>query len=113
VVVHSDEALLAAGFIFTFHFFTFHFFNTHFRIDRFPMDMVIFSGHMTKTEMLQERRRWYDRLVANGELANHRVIHQTWEKRRGYYRALGFFFLATGVSLLGLMIYALLSRLGH
>jgi thiosulfate reductase cytochrome b subunit len=33
VVVHSDEALLAAGFIFTFHFF-----NTHFRIDRFPMD---------------------------------------------------------------------------
>jgi cytochrome b subunit of formate dehydrogenase len=108
VVVHSDEALLAAGFIFTFHFF-----NTHFRIDRFPMDMVIFSGHITKTEMLQERRRWYDRLVANGELEKHRVIHQTWEKRRGYYRALGFFFLATGVSLLGLMVYALLSRLWH
>ena len=108
VVVHSDEALLAAGFIFTFHFF-----NTHFRIDRFPMDMVIFSGHITKTEMLHERRRWYDRLVASGQLENHRVIHQTWEKRRGYYRALGFFFLATGVSLLGLMIYALLSRLGH
>ncbi len=108
VVVHSDEALLAAGFIFTFHFF-----NTHFRIDRFPMDMVIFSGHITKTEMLQERRRWYDRLVASGELENHRVVHETWKKRRGYYRALGFFFLATGVSLLGLMIYALLSRLGH
>ena len=51
LIIHSDEALLAAGFIFTFHFF-----NTHFRIDRFPMDMVIFSGHITKTELLQERR---------------------------------------------------------
>lgn len=108
VVVHSDEALLAAGFIFTFHFF-----NTHFRIDRFPMDMVIFSGHITRTEMLQERRRWHDRLVAEGRLEEHRVIHQTWEKRRGYYRALGFVFLGTGLSLLGLMIYALLSRFMH
>ncbi len=108
VVVHSDEALLAAGFIFTFHFF-----NTHFRIDRFPMDMVIFSGHITKTEMLQERRRWYDRLVASGRLDEHRVIHQTWEKRRGYYKALGFLFLSTGLSLLGLMIYALLNRFLH
>jgi cytochrome b subunit of formate dehydrogenase len=108
VIVHSDEALLAAGFIFTFHFF-----NTHFRIDRFPMDMVIFSGHITKTEMLRERRRWHDRLVASGKLEEHRVIHQTWEKRRGYYRALGFVFLGTGVSLLILMIYALLRHLSH
>lgn len=108
VVVHSDEALLAAGFIFTFHFF-----NTHFRIDRFPMDMVIFSGHISKTEMLQERRRWYDRLVASGRLEEHRVRHETWEKRRGYYRALGFLFLLTGISLLFLIIYALLRHLSH
>ncbi|MBK8857893.1 MAG: hypothetical protein IPN11_09510, partial [Opitutaceae bacterium] len=54
-VIHSDEALLAAGFIFTFHFF-----NTHFRIEKFPMDTVIFSGRISKTEMLHERRRWYD-----------------------------------------------------
>lgn len=108
VVVHSDEALLAAGFIFMFHFF-----NTHFRIDRFPMDMVIFSGHITKTEMLQERRKWYDRLVAGGRLEEHRVVHATWEKRRGYYRVLGFVFLGIGLSLLALMIYALVTRLGH
>ena len=31
LILHSDEALLAAGFIFTFHFF-----NTHFRIEKFP-----------------------------------------------------------------------------
>ena len=30
-IIHSDEALLAVGFIFTIHFF-----NTHFRPDKFP-----------------------------------------------------------------------------
>jgi cytochrome b subunit of formate dehydrogenase len=105
VVIHSDEALLAAGFIFTFHFF-----NTHFRWDKFPMDTVIFSGHLSKTELLQERRRWYDRLVASGRLNAHRVVHSDWENRKRLYRGLGFVFLGIGLLLLGLMIYAVLSR---
>jgi len=108
VVIHSDEALLAAGFIFTFHFF-----NTHFRLDKFPMDTVIFSGHISKAEMLTERRRWYDRLVASGKLEEHRVIHSDWATRRTLYKSLGFVFVGIGLMLLGLMIYALLSRLGH
>ena len=90
--VHSDEALLAAGFIFTFHFF-----NTHFRFEKFPMDTVIFSGHISKTEMLHERRRWYDRLVASGRLDQHRVLHSDWEARKTTYKALGFVFLGIGV----------------
>ena len=36
---HSEEALLAAGFIFTIHFF-----NSHLRPEKFPMDLVIFTG---------------------------------------------------------------------
>ena len=40
-IIHSDEALLAVGFIFTVHFF-----NTHLRPEKFPMDIVIFSGRM-------------------------------------------------------------------
>ncbi len=108
VVIHSDEALLAAGFIFTFHFF-----NTHFRLDKFPMDTVIFSGHISKAEMLTERRRWHDRLVASGKLEQHRVVHSDWAERRTLYRTLGFIFVGLGLLLLGLMIYALLSRLGH
>jgi cytochrome b subunit of formate dehydrogenase len=108
VVIHSDEALLAAGFIFTFHFF-----NTHFRIDRFPMDTVIFSGRISKTEMLQERKKWYDRLVATGRLDVHRVQHDDWESRRTLYKALGFVFVGIGLLLLALIIYAFLSRLGH
>jgi len=44
-IVHSDEALLAAGFIFTIHFF-----NGHFRIDKFPFDPVIFTGRISLEE---------------------------------------------------------------
>lgn len=49
-LLHSDEALLATGFIFAIHFF-----NTHFRADRFPMDMVILSGSISEEEIEQER----------------------------------------------------------
>jgi len=90
-----------------------HFFNTHFRIDRFPMDTVIFSGRISKTEMLQERRKWYDRLVATGKLEQHRVLHDDWDSRRALYKALGFVLVGVGLVLLGLIIYAFLSRLGH
>ena len=106
-VIHSDEALLAAGFIFTFHFF-----NTHFRIEKFPMDTVIFSGRISKTEMLHERRRWYDRLVADGRLQDY-AIKDEWEGRKKLAKAMGFVFFGTGLLLLALIIYAMLSRLGH
>jgi cytochrome b subunit of formate dehydrogenase len=108
LVVHSDEALLAAGFIFTFHFF-----NTHFRIEKFPMDTVIFSGKMSKTELIHERKRWYDRLVAEGRLAAHRVHGDDWEGRKNIAKAMGFMFFGLGLMLLALIVYAMTSRLGH
>jgi cytochrome b subunit of formate dehydrogenase len=106
-VIHSDEALLAAGFIFTFHFF-----NTHFRIEKFPMDTVIFSGRISKTEMLHERRRWYDRLVASGRLEDY-AVRDEWEGRKKIAKSMGFFFFGTGLVLLVLIVYAMMSRLGH
>ncbi|GAB4258587.1 cytochrome C [Deferrisoma sp.] len=63
IIVHSDEALLASGFIFTVHFF-----NTHFRPGKFPMDPVIFRGRLPKYELWEERRRWYERLEKQGKL---------------------------------------------
>ncbi len=106
-VIHSDEALLAAGFIFTFHFF-----NTHFRIEKFPMDTVIFSGRISKTELLHERKRWYERLLADGKLDAHRM-KDDWEGRKNIMRTFGFIFFTLGLILLGLIIYAMASRLGH
>jgi cytochrome b subunit of formate dehydrogenase len=107
LIIHSDEALLAAGFIFSIHFF-----NTHFRIEKFPMDTVIFSGRVSKAEMLHERRRWYDRLVAEGRLDQHRVKDE-WERWKSIARSFGYFFFGLGIILLLLIIYAMTSRLVH
>jgi cytochrome b subunit of formate dehydrogenase len=62
-IVHSDEALLAAGFIFTIHFF-----NTHLRPEKFPMDTVIFTGRMDVEELKIDKPEEYERLKASGEL---------------------------------------------
>jgi len=107
LIVHSDEALLAAGFIFTIHFF-----NTHFRLEKFPMDTVIFSGRLSKTEMLHERKRWYDRLLAAGKLDQYR-IRDEWERWKSIARSFGYTFFGLGIILLLLIIYAMASRLAH
>ena len=107
LIIHSDEALLAAGFIFSIHFF-----NTHFRIEKFPMDTVIFSGRISKTEMLHERKNWYDRLVAEGRLEQHRVKDE-WEQWKRIARSFGYLFFGLGIILLLLIIYAMATRLMH
>lgn len=62
-LVHGEEALLAAGFIFTFHFF-----NGHLRPEKFPMDTVIFTGRISEHELKAERRIEFDRLTREGRL---------------------------------------------
>lgn len=107
LIVHSDEALLAAGFIFTIHFF-----NTHFRLEKFPMDTVIFSGRISQTEMLHERKRWYERLVSSKRLDLYRVKDE-WERWKTIARSFGYLFFGLGVVLLLLILYAMASRLMH
>ncbi|NDV62872.1 hypothetical protein G0Q06_10455 [Puniceicoccales bacterium CK1056] len=107
LIVHSDEALLAAGFIFTFHFF-----NTHFRLEKLPMDTVIFSGRISKAEMLHERRRWYNRLIAEGRLDEHRVRDE-WDRWKKIAKSFGYGFFGLGLILLGMIVYAMLVRLFH
>ncbi len=62
-IIHSDEALLATGFIFTVHFF-----NTHLRPEKFPMDMVIFTGRMDVDELKEDKPGEYEKEVAAGTL---------------------------------------------
>ncbi|MBI4820547.1 MAG: hypothetical protein HY791_30040 [Deltaproteobacteria bacterium] len=65
LVIHSDEALLAMGFIFGVHFF-----NSHLRRSKFPMDPVIFTGSIPEHEFKEERGRQWERLQkgTGGEL---------------------------------------------
>jgi cytochrome b subunit of formate dehydrogenase len=62
-IIHSDEALLATGFIFFFHFF-----HTHLRPEAFPMDLVMFLGRMPLERFKEERPAEYQHLVESGEL---------------------------------------------
>jgi cytochrome b subunit of formate dehydrogenase len=62
-IVHSDEALLAVGFIFTIHFF-----NTHLRPEKFPMDTTVFTGHMKMAELKRDKQLEYRTLIATGRL---------------------------------------------
>jgi len=62
-IVHSEEALLAVGFIFTVHFF-----NTHFVPTKWPMNYSIFTGRIYKWEFIEDRPIEYQRLKKTGEL---------------------------------------------
>lgn len=64
-LIHSDEALLAVGFIFTVHFF-----NNHLRPEKFPMDPVIFTGRFTEEELKHDKPAQYNELVLTNKL-NH------------------------------------------
>ncbi len=67
-IVHGDEALLAAAFIFTIHFF-----NTQFRPDKFPLDPVVFTGRMSLEELKYDKPDEYEELVRSGRLEEHMV----------------------------------------
>ena len=106
-IVHSDEALLATGFIFTVHFF-----NTHGRPEKFPMDFVIFNGQMSKHEFMEERAdQWarYEKLGITEEFAAKKTSGVLYDF---CFKGFGFIALFTGLALLGLMIYAFLAG-GH
>jgi len=55
-IIHGDEALLAMSFIFTIHFF-----NVHLRPEKFPIDLVIFTGRATADYMKEEHPLEYER----------------------------------------------------
>ncbi len=101
-IIHSDEALLATGFIFTVHFF-----NTHLRPEKFPMDITIFTGRMPLEELQRDKPRDYEALVASGKLeekmdvAYPPIVIQT-------IRAFAWLALATGFSIVLWIVYAML-----
>jgi cytochrome b subunit of formate dehydrogenase len=98
IIIHSDEALLAAGFIFTIHFF-----NANLRPEKFPMDPVIFTGRIDEDEMRLERPAEYDRLVAQGRLEALRADPPPlW--MRNVARVIGLSGLAIGLTLVVLII---------
>ncbi len=101
-IVHSDEALLATAFIFTIHFF-----NTHFRPDKFPMDMVIFTGRVALEELKHDKPEEYEALMKN-EHPEKRLAGPFPRDKVRWIRIFGFTALSIGLSLIFLILYAML-----
>ncbi len=100
-IIHSDEALLATGFIFTVHFF-----NTHLRPEKFPMDTTVFTGRMKLAELKRDKPLEYESLLAGGKLEENladphpAVVVKT-------FRVFAWMALATGFSIIVWIIYAM------
>ncbi len=68
-LAHSDEAMLAFGFLIVVHLF-----NTHLRPERFPLDKVIFTGKISADEWARDHSLEWERVQhAPGRLDEQRV----------------------------------------
>ena len=97
-IFHGEEALLAALFLFTVHFF-----NNHFRPDKFPLDVVMFTGSMPLEAFKHEHTVQYNRLVESGELSKYLVDEPSRPMTLGS-KILGFTLIAFGLILLTLVL---------
>jgi len=103
-IIHSDEALLAVGFIFTIHFF-----NTHFRPDKFPMDPVIFTGRVPLVELRHDKPAEYAQFLAGREEAEveDELVGPSEARFERTARIFGFTALGIGLTLIALIVYAM------
>jgi len=101
LLVHGEEALLAVGFIFTIHFF-----NSHLRPEKFPMDMVIFTGRVPEHEWRDERPAEYARLAGDAPDAGP-PSGRAWIVGR----VIGSAAVAAGLVLVALIAFALITSL--
>jgi cytochrome b subunit of formate dehydrogenase len=103
VILHSDEALLALGFIFTVHFF-----NNHLRPRNFPLNTVIFTGRLPLYQLMEDHALQVKRLVKSQKfLTYERKYPGVWADL--FSRLLGFLMLGIGAVCLILIGWKFLS----
>jgi cytochrome b subunit of formate dehydrogenase len=107
-IVHAEEAILAAVFLFTVHYF-----NVHFRPEKWPMDIVMATGAVPLEEFKHEHALEYARLEASGELEKYLVKPPSERARRAGRKITGWMILF-GVILAGLVLNGYFDMLrGH
>ncbi len=87
--------------------FTVHFFNGHLRPDKFPMDLVIFTGRVSVEELQHERPAEYERMVAEDSLRDVMTSPPS-AKLATAGRLIGTLAVCIGLTVAVLAIYALL-----
>ncbi len=106
IVLHSEEALLAIGYIFIFHFI-----HNHGRPETFPLDISIFTGRVPLERFKDERQEQYQRLVDEGKLESMMVPPPS-QGLVVIANLFGTFMVIVGISLLISVLYSVLSSLG-
>ena len=106
-IFHGEEALLAVLFLFTVHFF-----NNHFRPDKFPLDVVMFTGAMPLEEFRHEHTVEYDRLVKTGGLQKYLVDAPSPPMTLGS-KILGFTLIFFGLTLLVFVLIGVVGDVRH
>jgi cytochrome b subunit of formate dehydrogenase len=96
-IFHGEEAFLAVVFLFTVHFF-----NNHFRPDKFPVEVVMFTGTMSLEEFKTDHGVQYQRMLDSGELERHLVDPPSAGKVKAS-KTLAFTLIAIGLTLLTLV----------
>jgi cytochrome b subunit of formate dehydrogenase len=104
MIFHGEEAVLAAGFLFTVHFF-----NNHWRPDKFPLDILMFTGRMPLEEYKREHAVEYRRLVESGQLDKYLTDAPSQPMTLGS-KILGFTLMACGLILLYFTMTGFLGR---
>src|SRR5450756_1987518 len=97
-IFHGEEAVLAAGCLSTAHFF-----NNHWRPDKFPLDILMFTGKMPLEEFKREHLIEYNRLVASGELSKF-LVEAPSQPMTLASKILGFTLMGSGLLLLILVM---------
>jgi cytochrome b subunit of formate dehydrogenase len=64
-IMHTDEALLAAIFLFFVHWY-----NVHYSPEKFPMATVFLTGYLSEEEMIHEHYDEYKRTMKENDLEN-------------------------------------------
>jgi cytochrome b subunit of formate dehydrogenase len=105
MIAHGEEAFLAAVFLFTVHFF-----NSHFRPDKFPLDIVMFTGSLSLEHFAREHTVQYRRLVESGELHKY-LVDAPSPGLTLRSKILGFALIAFGLGLLVMVISGFLQTL--
>jgi cytochrome b subunit of formate dehydrogenase len=65
LIAHSDEALLAALFLFIWHWY-----NVHFSTSVFPMGTVFITGYLSEELMVEEHYQYYVEVMKKAGLEN-------------------------------------------
>ena len=104
-IFHGEEAVLAAGFLFTVHFF-----NEHWRPDKFPLDIRMFTGSMPLEEFKHEKAILYKRLVENKQLDQF-LVHEPSQPMTIGSKILGFTLMSCGLILLYMVISGFIGHL--